>query len=214
MGWEPRYTEEQVRDAVSGAISYADALRRLGLRSAGHNHRSIKRLVEHYGISVDHFDPNWANRVRNRERSVRPLAQVLVEHSTFNRGHLKRRLYAEGLKERRCEMCGQGEEWHGRQMSLILDHINGVTTTGSRTSRSSVRTVRRLSTPIAGATGVCRGSPSTAFAAESRSSRSIRVTATARSIAAPGVAVRARPARSVARSSGPCSSSSCRTSRP
>ena len=29
-------------------------------------------------------------------------------------------------QERECEMCGQGEEWHGRQMSLILDHINGV----------------------------------------------------------------------------------------
>jgi hypothetical protein len=39
---------------------------------------------------------------------------------------LKRRLYEAGLKERRCELCGQGEEWRGRRMSLILDHINGV----------------------------------------------------------------------------------------
>lgn len=23
-------------------------------------------------------------------------------------------------------MCGQGEEWNGKKMSLILDHINGV----------------------------------------------------------------------------------------
>ena len=35
-------------------------------------------------------------------------------------------LFEEGLKERRCEMCGQDENWHGRTMSLILDHINGV----------------------------------------------------------------------------------------
>ena len=32
----------------------------------------------------------------------------------------------EGLRPRYCELCGQGEEWCGRRMSLILDHINGV----------------------------------------------------------------------------------------
>lgn len=51
---------------------------------------------------------------------------MLLEHSTYSRGHLKRRLYAEGLKPRACEECGQGEEWRGRRMALILDHINGV----------------------------------------------------------------------------------------
>lgn len=25
-----------------------------------------------------------------------------------------------------CELCGQDEIWHGRRMSLILDHVNGV----------------------------------------------------------------------------------------
>lgn len=29
------------------------------------------------------------------------------------------------MKERKCEKCGQGEEWNGEYMSLILDHING-----------------------------------------------------------------------------------------
>lgn len=30
------------------------------------------------------------------------------------------------MKERLCELCGQGEEWNGRRISLIIDHINGV----------------------------------------------------------------------------------------
>src|SRR5207248_3110822 len=29
-------------------------------------------------------------------------------------------------KTPRCELCGQGEIWRGRQMALILDHLNGV----------------------------------------------------------------------------------------
>ena len=51
----------------------------------------------------------------------------------FEVGSVRRRiavgtaiLYATGLKQRECELCGQGELWRGRAMSLILDHINGV----------------------------------------------------------------------------------------
>jgi hypothetical protein len=49
-----------------------------------------------------------------------------VEHSTYHRGKVKERLYAAGLKQRICELCGQGELWRGRRIALILDHINGV----------------------------------------------------------------------------------------
>ena len=32
------------------------------------------------------------------------------------------------MKSRRCELCGLAEEWRGRRMALILDHVNGVPT--------------------------------------------------------------------------------------
>lgn len=78
-----------------------------------------------WAIPVDHFDPDAARRAGLR-RAPTPLAEVLVECSTYQRGLLKERLFAEGLKQRRCELCGQGELWQGRRMSLILDHVNGV----------------------------------------------------------------------------------------
>jgi hypothetical protein len=127
MRWRPRYSEEQVREAVENSRSVAGALRWLGLRAAGNNHLTLKKLIAHSGIPTEHFDPKWALRQRPREHAT-PLADVLVEDSTFNRGHLKRRLYDEGLKSRVCELCGQGEVWRGRSMSLILDHINGIAT--------------------------------------------------------------------------------------
>jgi hypothetical protein len=122
-----RYTEAEVRDAVAKSPSLAQALRRLGLRPAGGNHRTLRKLIERYGISIDHFDPNWALRYERRSLAV-PLEDILIEDSTYNRGHLKRRLYEAGLKRRECELCGQGETWRGRAMALILDHINGVAT--------------------------------------------------------------------------------------
>jgi hypothetical protein len=86
---------------------------------------TLKKYAQLWGISTAHFDPAAARVPRGRGV---PLEAVLVEHSTYSRRSLKKRLYAEGLKERRCELCGQDEEWHGRRMALIIDHINGVAT--------------------------------------------------------------------------------------
>jgi hypothetical protein len=109
-------------------MSYTEALRRLGMRPAGGNHKTLKKYVRLWGIATDHFDPLFAQRSQLGRRVVKPLEEILVENSTYSRGSLKRRLYAEGLKKRACELCGQGEIWRGRRMALILDHINGVAT--------------------------------------------------------------------------------------
>jgi hypothetical protein len=119
------YTEQQVREAVASAYSLTDALRTLGLRPAGGNHRTLRKLIERYGLSTGHFDPSRGRRGANRA-VARPLDQVLVSNSTYSRGTLKNRLYDAGLKDRRCELCGQDETWRGKAMSLILDHINGI----------------------------------------------------------------------------------------
>jgi hypothetical protein len=108
-----------------GRAVLQEALRGVGLRPAGGNHGTIKKYVRLWGISVEHFDQDAVRRESLR-RSPTPLADILVEHSSFHRGHLKRRLLAEGIKELRCEQCGQGESWRGHPLALILDHINGV----------------------------------------------------------------------------------------
>jgi len=124
----PRYTRKEAGEAIATSLSFAEALRKLGMRPAGGNHATLKKYAERWGFSTDHFDPHAASRPFLGRFPSLPLETVLVENSTYNRGNLKRRLYAEGLKERRCELCGQDEHWHGRKMALILDHINGVAT--------------------------------------------------------------------------------------
>jgi hypothetical protein len=64
-------------------------------------------------------------RRRTLGRAATPLEDVLVEHSTFGRQTVKRRLLEAGLKDQICELCGQGEMWQGRRMAMVLDHING-----------------------------------------------------------------------------------------
>lgn len=120
----PRYSEREAREAVVVSRSYSEVLRRLGMRPAGGNHALLRKyLDEVWRIPTDHFD-GGERRIPPVERV--PLEDVLVRNSTYSRSNLKQRLYEESLKERRCEMCGQDENWRGKTMSLILDHINGV----------------------------------------------------------------------------------------
>lgn len=118
--------EQAVREAIEASVSASEALRRLELRAAGGNFAQLKKYAALYDISTEHFDPNAARVASRAGRSVRPLEEILVAESTYSRHHLKERLYREGLKERRCEACGQDEQWRGRTMALILDHVNGV----------------------------------------------------------------------------------------
>jgi hypothetical protein len=123
----PRYTEQEARDAVAESHCYSDVLRKLGLRPAGGNHRVLRRYVDEiWHIPTDHFEPSRARAAGLKRRGPIALEVVLVPGSSYNRRQLKQRLYDAGLKNRRCEVCGQGETWRGARMSLILDHVNGV----------------------------------------------------------------------------------------
>jgi hypothetical protein len=119
------YTEDEARTAIAASMSWAESLRRLGLCSTGGAWRVLKKYAEIWGIPTDHFDPR-AGLIANLKRKQSPLSEVLIVGSSHARKDVKRRLLAEGLKEPVCEICGQGEMWRGRPMSMILDHINGV----------------------------------------------------------------------------------------
>ena len=121
----PRFTEQQVREAAAASKSWAETLRRLDYCSTGGNSATLKKYVARWGVATDHFDP-YAGVMDRVRRPAKPLDEVLVEHSTYSRGNVKRRLYDEGLKAPECELCGQGEIWRGEYMAMILDHINGV----------------------------------------------------------------------------------------
>jgi hypothetical protein len=96
------------------------------MRAAGGNHATLRKYAETiWCIPTDHFD-RYATQRRCVPQAPIPLEQVLVRDCSYSRRSLKLRLIREGLLSPACELCGQGEVWHGRAMSLILDHINGI----------------------------------------------------------------------------------------
>ena len=121
---------EKLKYAAETFDSYNQTLIFFGLRAAGGNVQSLKKFLKKYNIDDSRLKNN-SKLVRVASRGITlnkiySLENILVENSTCCRGTVKNKLYASGIKERKCEMCGQGELWFGKKISLILDHINGV----------------------------------------------------------------------------------------
>jgi hypothetical protein len=125
MGRGPRFTETEARAAIAASLSWAEALRHLQCCPTGGNPGTLKKYAKQWGISTDHFDP-YSGVMERLRKPRKPLKEILTKGSNYGRTNLKARLYESGLKTPECELCGQGETWKGRQLSLILDHINGV----------------------------------------------------------------------------------------
>jgi len=119
------FSEADLTAAIAASECWADVCRFLGYGIKGENYRTLQRWAVRWKLSTEHFDPGARTRRSGISRRI-PLEEVLVEHSSYMRGTLRRRLLSAGLKQPVCEICGQGEVWRGQRMSMVLDHINGV----------------------------------------------------------------------------------------
>lgn len=123
-----KWTDEQFIEAVASSLSYAEVLRKIGLKTAGSNYNTVKRKISELKLDITHMTGQaWNQGDKYRPiKQAKPLSEILVEHSTWiNTNNLRKRLLKEGLKEHVCECCGKSE-WLGQPIALELHHINGV----------------------------------------------------------------------------------------
>src|SRR3982751_114818 len=107
---------------IEQSASLSDAVRTLGLRPVGGNHRTVKERSLAEGISLTRLleGGRLASATKRAAATRRPLKQVLVKDSNYSRFSLKQRLLREGILRNRCEMCGLGSSWNGRPIVLTL----------------------------------------------------------------------------------------------
>lgn len=121
------YEKDFLTKIISESNSYSECFRKIGISNRPGNYDTIKKYVSLYKIDTSHFYKEKTEAMINHMKLIkRPLSEILVENSSFSRQHLKERLFEEKLKVNVCELCGQDDDWNGRKMSMILDHINGV----------------------------------------------------------------------------------------
>jgi len=125
MRRKSKYTKELLEPLVKNNMSFRGVIRDLGLSVvAGGNSAYITKLIRGYGIDTSHMK-GQAHGTTVPKSEPRPLEEVMVENSTYNRGSLKSRLLKQGVLENKCELCDL-KEWQGKPIVMRLDHINGV----------------------------------------------------------------------------------------
>jgi ASC-1-like (ASCH) protein len=127
-GIKEKYHLENLEKIVKESKTYCECLRKLGIHNFGSSTNTLKKYIKKYNLDISHFNNKDVIKELIKNNTI-PLDNILIVNSTYsNNNRLKLRLYNEGKKEKICELCGQGEDWNGKHMSLILDHKNGIHT--------------------------------------------------------------------------------------
>lgn len=117
------WSEQDVSIAVKNSLSYAEALRRLGFSgNRGNNIKTLKKKIKEYNIDTSHF----LGRSRySLEKALKSSDEDFFRNGVYHNGDsLKKRLFNNNLKEKKCECCGL-TEWNGNPIPLQVHHIDG-----------------------------------------------------------------------------------------
>ena len=126
-----KYLKENFEPIIKNSKNLTEVLIKLDMGIKGKSRNTLKKYINLYNIDTSHFETrkDMYNRslkicIENKRKS---LNEILINDSKYsNTNNLKKKLYRENIKKPICELCGQNEIWHGKKMSLILDHINGI----------------------------------------------------------------------------------------
>ena len=123
-----KYNKESLEIAVLGSLCVADICRKLGLRTNGNNHKTIKKYLSLYKIDTSHFLGSKLGTLKLNEFKSKTkicLEDRLVEKSEYPTTKLKTRLIKEGILENKCNNCGNLGNWLNKPLVLQLEHKNG-----------------------------------------------------------------------------------------
>ena len=128
-----KYEKEWLEKTCAICCSYAEVLRKRGIKPSGGNYTTLKSYIQEYNIDISHFTGKAWNKGRTHKEDKRIQVipkyttdeQILTKNSSVRRKQVKNYILRNDILEYKCEMCGNTEEWFDKQISLELDHKDG-----------------------------------------------------------------------------------------
>ena len=113
------YSDNEFQRIVLQSSSYKECLLNLGYHSnSGASTNRLKEKIKQLNIDTSHF--------KSKTPILRTEENVFIEHSTVDQKTL-RSWYKKGeYTPYICDICGQEPFWQGKELTLILDHKNGI----------------------------------------------------------------------------------------
>lgn len=113
-----KYTKDFLESLISESKSMLELFNKLGIKNTGGGATHVYKKIKEYGIDRSHFTKKGVN-----DLSVHPIEDYFDNKRRIKSNNLKKRLFLEGIKEKRCECCN-AETWLGWQMTFELHHID------------------------------------------------------------------------------------------
>jgi hypothetical protein len=112
-------SDEDFALIVQHSTSFTDVARSCGYANIGGASIAIvKKRIERQQLSIQHFA---------RKTIVKRSAEnVFIKDSTADQATLRRYYLQGNYTEYKCSICGQEPFWNGKELTLTLDHINGI----------------------------------------------------------------------------------------
>lgn len=120
--------KEVLEKHINKCVSLAEVLKIIGLEYSGNNYRVLKNLIKEYNININHMLGQGHKKTINDliKFNTIPIENILVEKSLYTGSRLSKRLRKDKLINYQCSECGLNEVWNKKQITLHLDHINGI----------------------------------------------------------------------------------------
>lgn len=112
--------EKNICEIIKTSNSISDTCKKINQKPTNTNIEMIKKIINKYNIDTHHFNTIKTNKNKTKLK----LQEILIKNSTYNTSKLQHRLIQEGLKEHKCECCGN-TLWNNEPIPLQLHHKNG-----------------------------------------------------------------------------------------
>lgn len=119
-------SKSEFESLIKSCHNIKEVLFKLGLTSIGNSwgYSLVKKRMQELKLSGADFIGKSA-MIQSNASDIKSDQKLFVNNSTSPRCVIRRRIIENNLIDYKCSCCGL-TEWQGRQISLELDHINGI----------------------------------------------------------------------------------------
>jgi hypothetical protein len=120
------YSKDELQNLINDSSSYSEVLIKIGLKAAGGNIATIRRIVEQeYKLDISlMFAKREAlklSKLSGGTMKTVPKEDLLIQNCKYKRVTLRRFLIRNDILEYKCNICGLGVLWQGIPIRLNLE---------------------------------------------------------------------------------------------
>lgn len=124
MGTKNKIGKEQAQEIVKRCYSIADFCRAVGWQPRGDNYKTFHKYEIEYSLDTSHFTGMKSNIGNLHNKHLEKSAEEYSKNVLVRGTTLLKKILEEGLKERKCECCGN-DKWMGDDIPLEIHHKDG-----------------------------------------------------------------------------------------